>query len=304
MAKYIFKKVLTAVVTVFVLASLTFFLMKAIPGDPFISDKVPQNVQEIQRAYYGLDKSIPEQYVNYLSNLLQGDFGMSMKKTGKSVISIIGETFPVSAKLGLTALFFAECIGILFGILCAHFRNRYPDYILMVVSVVGIAFPSVVLGPLVRYFFGVKLAFLPVTGWGSLQHIIMPTFVLGLSTVATTTRNMRASMLGVLTQDYVKTAKSKGISPKRIVVKHEVRNALVPIVTSLGVQIASILIGSFVVESIFLVPGLGKYFVDSITTMDYPMIMGTTIFYGVILVTLNMLVDVVYGLIDPRIRVK
>ncbi len=304
MTRYILKKVLTAVITVFVLATLTFFLMKAIPGDPFLSDKVPPNVQEIQRAYYGLDKPVPEQYVNYLKNLLQGDLGMSMKKTGKSVVSIIAETFPVSAKLGLIALFFAECIGILFGILCAHFRNRYPDYILMVISVIGIAFPSVVLGPLVRYLFGVKLAILPVTGWGGIEHIILPAFVLGLSTVATTTRNMRASMLGVLSQDYIKTAKSKGITPKRVVVKHELKNALVPIVTSLGVQIASVMIGSFVVESIFLVPGLGKYFVDSITTMDYPIIMGTTIFYGVILVTLNMLVDVAYGFIDPRIRVK
>lgn len=304
MAKYILRKIGIAVLTVFVMATLTFFLVKAIPGDPFLSDKVPKEIQEAQREYYGLNEPVAKQYLIYLKNLLHGDLGTSLKKAGKSVTSIIAETFPVSAELGLYSLFFAELIGLLFGIISSQYRNRWPDYLLMVIAVLGVALPSMVIGPLMRYVFGVKLQLFPVTGWGTFKHMIMPAFVLGLSTVASNTRNMRASMLNVITEDYIKTARSKGISHQRIVMKHEVRNALVPVVTNLGVQIANILMGSFVVESIFLIPGLGKYFVDSITTMDYPLIMGTTIFYGTFLVAMNLIVDVVYGLIDPRIRVK
>lgn len=304
MAKYVLKKILIAAATVFVLATLTFFLVKLIPGDPFMSDKVPEQVQELQRAYYGLDKPVWQQYLQYMGNLLQGDLGTSLKKVGKSVVSIIGETFPVSAKLGLVSLFFAESIGILFGILCAQFKDKWPDYLLMVVAILGVALPSMVLGPLLRYYLGVKLQILPVTGWGEPAQMIMPAFVLGMSTIAGQTRRMRASMLSVTTQDYIKTAKSKGLSPFRVVWKHEIKNALVPVITNMGVQVASILMGSFVVESIFLIPGMGKYFVDSVTTLDYPLVMGMTIFYGTFLVVMNLIVDVIYGFVDPRIRVK
>ncbi len=198
----------------------------------------------------------------------------------------------------------SEAIGILFGILCAQFKNKWPDYLLMIVAILGIALPAMVLGPLLRFVLGVKLRILPVTGWGSLEQLVMPAFVLGMGTIAVTTRNMRASMLGVTTQDYIKTARSKGISSVRVVMKHEFKNSLVPIITNMGVQIASVLTGSFVVESIFLIPGLGKYFVDSITTLDYTLIMGLTIFYGTFLVVMNLLVDLLYGFIDPRIRLK
>jgi len=174
----------------------------------------------------------------------------------------------------------------------------------MIVAILGIALPAMVLGPLLRFVLGVKLRILPVTGWGSLKQLVMPAFVLGMGTIAVTTRNMRASMLGVTTQDYIKTARSKGISSVRVVMKHEFKNSLVPIITNMGVQIASVLTGSFVVESIFLIPGLGKYFVDSITTLDYTLIMGLTIFYGTFLVVMNLLVDLLYGFIDPRIRLK
>ena len=304
MVKYVLKKILIAVATVFVLATLTFFLVKLIPGDPFMSDKVPEQVQELQRAYYGLDKPVWQQYLQYMGNLLQGDLGTSLKKVGKSVVSIIGETFPVSAKLGLVSLIFAESIGILFGILCAQFKDKWPDYLLMVVAILGVALPSMVLGPLLRFYLGVKLQILPVTGWGEPMQMVMPAFVLGMSTVAGQTRRMRASMLSVTTQDYIKTAKSKGLSPFRVVWKHEIKNALVPVITNMGVQVASILMGSFVVESIFLIPGMGKYFVDSVTTLDYPLVMGMTIFYGTFLVGMNLIVDVIYGFVDPRIRVK
>lgn len=304
MLKYVCNKVLIALLTVFVLATATFFLMKLIPGDPFLNDKIPVEVQEQQRAYYGLDKSIPEQYVTYMGKLLRGDLGYSIKKVGRSVVDIIAEAFPVSAKLGLTSLIFAEAIGLLFGILCAQFRGRWPDYLLMILAVLGIALPSMVIGPILRLVFGVQMKLLPVTGWGSPAQMIMPAVVLGLGTVAGNTRSMRASMLAITTQDYIKTARAKGLSPVKVVLRHQFKNSLVPIIPNLGLQIAGVLMGSFVVESMFLIPGLGRYFVDSITNLDYPLIMGLTVFYGAFLVTMNLLVDLLYGLIDPRIRVK
>ena len=302
MGKYLLNKVLIAVATVFVLATATFFLMKLIPGDPFASLKTKAAVQEKQREYYGLDQPLPAQYVRYLGNLIRGDLGWSLKKSGRSVVDIIREGFPVSARLGLTSLFFSVLTGLLFGVLCAQFRNRWPDYLLLLIAVLGIALPSMVLGPLMRYFFGVRLKWLPVVGWGTPDKIIMPAIVLGLGTVAGETRAMRASMLGVMTQDYITTARAKGLNRAQIILRHEVKNSLVPIVTGLGPGIAGIMMGSFVVESMFLIPGLGRYFVDSITNLDYPLIMGLTIFYGAFLVTMNLLVDVAYGLLDPRIR--
>ena len=195
-------------------------------------------------------------------------------------------------------------MGILFGILCAQFRNKWPDYVLMVFAILGIALPSMVLGPLLRYLFAVKLKLLPVGGWGTIQQIIMPAFVLGLGTIAGNTRSMRACMLAVTTQDYVKTARAKGMSPVRVVLKHELKNSLVPMLANLGPMIAGVLMGSFVVEQIFVVPGLGKHFVNAVSTLDYPLIMGLTIFYGTFLVVMNLLVDILYGLVDPRIRVN
>lgn len=304
MRKFIGKRIAIALVTVFVLATLTFFLMKLIPGDPFLSEDVSPYVQELQREYYGLDKPVYEQYFIYMNNLLHGDLGVSLTKTGRSVTSIIMETFPVSAKLGLISLVFAELIGICFGIICAQFKNKWPDYLLMIVAIVGVALPSMVLGPILRYVLGVKLKLLPVTGWGTFAQIIMPAIVLGMGTIAGRTRSMRASMLSVTTQDYVKTARAKGLNAYEVVMHHEFKNSLVPILTNMGVQIASILMGSFVVEQIFLIPGLGKYFVDSISSLDYPVIMGTTIFFGTFLVVLNLIVDILYGLVDPRIRVQ
>ncbi len=304
MLRYIFKRVGIALLTVFVLATVTFFLAKLLPGDPFLNEKIPKSVQEKQRAYYGLNKSIPEQYVIYMGNLLKGDLGTSIKFVGRDVTAIIGEFFPVSAKLGLFALLFAELIGLLFGILCAQYRNRWPDYVLMIFAILGIALPSMVIGPLLRYFFGVQLRILPVAGWGTFGHMLMPSFVLGLGTIAGNTRAMRACMLAVTTQDYIKTAKAKGMRPIRVILKHQLKNSLVPMITGLGPAIAGVLMGSFVVEQIFVIPGLGKHFVNAVSTLDYPLIMGLTIFYGSFLVVMNLLVDILYGVVDPRIRVR
>lgn len=302
MVKYILKRVGIALLTIFILSTLTFFLIKLIPGDPFLSDKLKPYVQELQRAYYGLDKPVWQQYFIYMRNLLHGDLGTSLTKPGRSVLNIIMETFPVSARLGLVSLVCSEFIGLGFGVICAQFRGKWPDYVLMVFAVAGIALPSMVIGPLMRYFLGVKAGLFPVTGWGTLAHYIMPAACLGIGSIAGNTRSMRAVMLGVTTQDYVKTARAKGFHPFEVMLHYELKNSMIPMITNLGGYIAGIMMGSFVIEQIFLIPGLGKYYVNSITDLDYPVIMGTTIFFGSVLVVMNMLVDVLFGIIDPRIR--
>lgn len=304
MAKYIIKRLFISLLTILVLITATFFLMKMLPGNPFMNDKVPVEIQQQQLAYYGLDKPVIEQYFIYMGNLLRGDFGTSLKYVGREVTDVIAEMFPVSAEIGLVSLFFAYIIGLAFGVICAQFKNRWPDYLLMLFAIAGVALPSMVIGPLLRYYLGVKLQILPVTGWGTWQQMVMPAGVMAIGTIAGCTRSMRASMLGVTTQDYVKTARAKGLHPAKVVMKHEFKNSMVPIVTGMGATIASTLMGSFVVEEIFVIPGLGKHFVNSVNTLDYPMIMGLTIFFGSFLVLMNFLVDLVYGLIDPRIRLQ
>lgn len=302
MAKYIIKRLFISLLTIFVLVTTTFFLMKLIPGNPFMNDKVPEEIQQQQLAYYVLDKPVIEQYFIYMGNLLRGDFGTSLKYVGREVGDVIKELFPVSAKIGLVSLFFAYIIGLAFGVICAQFKNRWPDYLLMLFAIAGVALPSMVIGPLLRYYLGVKLMILPVAGWGTWQQMVMPAGVMAIGTIAGCTRSMRASMLGITTQDYVKTARAKGLHPFTVVMKHQFKNSMVPIVTGMGATIASTLMGSFVVEQIFVIPGLGKHFVNSVNTLDYPMIMGLTIFFGSFLVLMNFLVDLIYGLIDPRIR--
>ncbi len=302
MLKYILSRILIALTTLFVLITATFFLVKMLPGDPFLNDKVPVEIQERQREYYGLNKPVIEQYFTYMGNLFKGDLGYSLKTMGRSVKDVITEFFPVSAKLGLISMLVFDTLGILCGIICAQNRGKWPDYALLVFAVVCVALPSMVIGPLMRYVLGAKLHLLPVAGWGSFRQMIMPSVILGLGGIAGYTRSMRASMLTVMSEDYIKTARAKGISPARVIWKHELKNSFVPIMSSLGVGIASILTGTFVVEDMFLIPGLGKHFTNSILSLDYPLVMGLTIFYGAFLIVMNLLVDVLYGIVDPRIR--
>lgn len=302
MLKYTLSRIGIALLTLFVLITATFFLVKLLPGDPFLNDKVPVEIQERQREYYGLNKPLIEQYFTYMGNLLRGDLGYSLKTTGRSVKNIIMDFFPVSAKLGIVSMVVFDTLGILCGIICAQKRGKWPDYILLVFAVVCVALPSMVIGPLMRYILGAKLRLLPVAGWGSFQQMIMPSVILGLGSIAGYTRSMRASMLTVMSEDYIKTARAKGLSPARVVWKHELKNSFVPIMSSLGVGVASILTGTFVVEDMFLIPGLGKHFTNSILALDYPLVMGLTIFYGAFLIVMNLLVDVLYGIVDPRIR--
>ena len=310
MLRYTIKRLIQGVITVWFIASATFLAMHSIPGDPLTSDKaVSEEIRKNLEAKYGLDKPLGEQYVIYLANMLHGDFGISFSHENRSVNDIIREHFPVSATLGMLAIAFAGLGGILFGALTALYRNRLPDIVIMFLVIVGISVPSFVFAALVQLalvnlkdLFGTSV--LPVAGWGTLLHVVAPSLVLGLGTMAFLTRLMRSSMLEIVNSDYVRTANSKGLPPTRIFLKHQLRNAILPVITVLGPSIAAITTGGFVVEFVFAIPGLGKYFVDAVQQRDYTVIMGTTVFYGAFLVFMVIVVDLLYGLVDPRVRLE
>jgi len=305
MLNYTLKRAGMAILTIWVIVTITFFLMHAIPGDPFTDQKkIPPEIMEKIKIKYGLDKPLIVQYGTYLKNLLKGDLGISMKYKNRSVNTILEESFPVSAKVGLMAVAIGGILGILFGIIAGLNRGKFFDFFVIVIAVIGVSVPSFVFAALFQYVFGVKLKWFPVARWGTPAHYVMPVLALGLRQIAYIARMMRTSMLDVLGQDYIKTAKAKGLSRYQVTWKHTIRNAILPIVTILGVSIAGIVVGSFVIESIFAIPGIGKHYVQSITQQDYTLIMGTTVFYAIILVVMMFIVDVVYGLVDPRIRLE
>lgn len=301
---YTLRRLLYMVVTLFIIVTLTFFLMKMLPGDPFgeASLKLPPASLEIIKAQYGLDKPVFQQYLTYMGNVLQGDLGVSYQFPTRSVVSVIQNGFKASFELGLESLVLAVIIGLLLGIVAALKHNKAGDYSASIVALIGISVPSFVIGPLLSYFIGVKLGWLPPGLWTSWEHRILPAFALALGTIAILTRMMRASMLEVMHQDYIKTAKSKGLSTSNIVGKHMVRNAILPVITILGPIAVNVLTGTLVVEKIFSVPGLGSQFVSSIYSNDYTMITGITLFYAVVLIVVMFLTDIVYGFVDPRIR--
>ncbi len=309
MGRYIAKRLFSGAITIWFIATATFAGMHMVPGDPLLNDKAvtPEIRANLERAY-GLDKPVYEQYFIFLKNMLQGDFGISFTQQNRSVNDIIAEHFPVSATLGVLALLFAATGGIVFGALTALFRNRMPDYAIMFLVIIAVSVPSFVfagLGQLAILRLNNALGFslLPVAGWGTLSHMLVPALVLGLGTMAYLTRLMRSSMLEVAETDYIRTARAKGLSPQRIFFRHQLRNAILPVVTVLGPAIAAITTGGFVVELVFAIPGLGRYFVQAVQQLDYTVIMGTTVFYGAFLVLMVIAVDIVYGFIDPRIQV-
>lgn len=308
MVKYVLKRLGYAVITLFLLATLTFFTMQLLPGDPFTGQKkVPDEVLASIKAKYGLDKPVFEQYLIYLGNCLHGDLGDSLV-TKRPVTTVLGSSFSVSFDLGIRALIFAFVGGVLLGIVAAIKRGTKWDTITMIVALIGVSVPSFIMASLLQYFLGLLLPQLigvkifPVTGWNSFASTVLPTFAMGFGSLATISRLMRTSMLDVLGADYIKTARAKGISNKRIIWRHAVRNAIMPVVTVLGPITAAILTGGFVVESIFGIPGMGKYFVQSVQTTDYFLISGTTILYGGLLIVCNLVVDLFYGFIDPRVK--
>lgn len=304
MVKYIFKRLGMAVITLWAIITITFVLMNAVPGDPIRSEsKMPPAVYENLKERYGLNKPYHEQYIIYLSNIARGDFGESMKSRTQTVNQMIGSGFPVSAHLGLQALLVSLCFGPVLGVIASLNQNKWPDYLSMVVAILGISVPSFVLGTvLIQYVAAKSGGMIPVSGWASFKHTILPTIALAMSPLAFTARLMRSSMLEVLNEDYIKTATSKGLKKGTVIVKHAIRNAILPIVSVLGTITANLLVGSFVVEKLFGIPGLGMYFVSSITNRDYPIIMGTTVFYAMILIVMLLIVDIAYVFIDPRIK--
>jgi ABC-type dipeptide/oligopeptide/nickel transport system permease component len=280
-----------------------------VPGDPLAGDKAmtPQ-IRANLEAKYGLDQPLRTQYLIYLGNIAQGDFGISYTQENRRVNDIIREHFPISATLGILAIVFAGLGGVLWGALTALYRNQWPDVVIMFAVILGISVPSFVVAAISQWsLVGLNLAagttVLPIGGWGSIWHMLVPALVLGLSTMAYLTRLMRSSMLEVVGTDYIRTAKAKGVPPTQIFSRHQLRNAILPVITVLGPAIAGITTGGFVVEIVFAIPGLGRYFVQAIQQLDYTVIMGTTVFYGAFLVFMVILVDLFYGLIDPRVRV-
>lgn len=301
MTKYVVKRVFLAVVTVLIVCAITFFAMNAIPGGPFDGEKATSpEVRAALEKRFDLDKPVPEQFVIYMGNLLHGDFGVSTK-TGREIKTIIFESFAVSAKLGGMAILVASILGIVFGSLAALTRNRIPDRLIIFFSTLFTSLPSFVLATLLLLVFAVKLKWVPVWSADS-QNYVLPVIALSAYPMAYITRLTKTSMLDALGQDYVRTARAKGVAQWKVIFKHTLRNALIPVITYVGPMTASILTGSLVVEKIFTIGGLGAKFVDCITNRDYPQIMGTTIFLAVLMVSMNLITDIVYKLVDPRIK--
>jgi peptide/nickel transport system permease protein len=301
---YIVKRFITMILTIWVIATLTFVIMKCIPGDPFASDAqvLPHQVLENIRAKYNLDKPVPVQYVLYLKNLVTFNLGPSIQSETRTVNDIISEGFPASATLGLQAIAIALFFGLLLGIIAALNHNRFLDFAAMFLAIIGISIPSFILAPLLINFFAVKWQLFPVASWGTWSHTVLPSVALAVMPLAVVARFMRSSMLEVLNQNYIKTADAKGLSTSKLVLKHGIRNAILPVITFIGPLFVSLITGTFVIEKIFAIPGVGRYFVESIFNRDYPVIMGTTVFFSTILVVTLFVIDISYRFIDPRIK--
>ena len=303
---YIIKRILMMVLTLWVIITLTFVIMKSIPGDPFASDAnvLPKEVLTNIRAKYNLDEPLPVQYVLYMKNLAMFDMGPSIKSETRSVNDIIADGVPVSARLGIQALVIALFFGLILGIVAALYHNRTIDFVAMMLAIIGISVPNFILAPLLIKYFAVQWHMLPVASWGTWQHTVLPSVALAASPLAIIARFMRSSMIDVMNQNYIKTADAKGLSTFKLVVKHGIRNAILPVITFIGPLAVTLITGTFVIEKIFAIPGLGKYFVDGIFNRDYPVIMGTTIFFSMILVVILFLIDLSYRFVDPRIKLS
>lgn len=305
MARYIIKRVAMGILSVFVVATLTFFLMNLVPGGPFVAEKsISKEAQAALAAKYGLDKPIMERYATYMTDFIKGDMGLSLRQRGRTVNDIIFSKFPVSARLAGVAVLVALLIGIPLGCISAYNRGKFADNLIIVLATCGIAIPSFITSVFLLYTFGSKLNILPTIGLNSVSAYIMPVTALAFYPTAYITRLMRSSLLDVMGQDYIRTAKAKGLSNFKILFKHALRNAVLPVITYVGPMLANMMTGSFVVEKIFTIPGLGRDFVSAITNRDYTMIMGTTIILATLIITANVVVDILYKVIDPRIKLK
>lgn len=307
MGKYILKRIGYMLLTLWIVITLTFFLMHSIPGDPLahMAKKLPEQIRINFYKKYGLDEPVIVQYGKFMKNIVtKGDLGESLRYPGRSVTETILKNAKVSGRLGAQAIAIGITIGITLGIVAALNRNKWPDYLVMFIAILGITVPVFIIAALLQYTLSVKFKLLPTTGWGKFKHTIIPTIAMCFGSIATYGRYMRSNVLEVINQDYILTAQAKGVSPFNVVRKHVLRNAILPAITILGPQIAGIFTGSFVIERIFGIPGLGSYYITSINDRDYTMIIGTTVFYAALFVFSQLVVDLLYGVVDPRIRVS
>jgi oligopeptide transport system permease protein len=312
MMRYALRRLLGAIPTLFVIITLAFFMMRAAPGGPFDSERrLPPEVERNIKAAYNLDKPVAQQYLIYLGKLAQGDLGPSYKNKDFTVMQLIGTGLPVSARLGLSAMALALLLGSALGVMAALKQNRWEDYSVMGVAMLGITIPTFVTAPLLTLVFGIygislfgfELS-LPVGGWngGAWRNMVLPVIVLALPQIAIVARMMRGSMVEVLRANYIRTARAKGLSTGRIVLGHALQAAALPLVSYLGPALAAILTGSLVVEQIFGLPGIGRYFVQGALNRDYTLVMGVVICYAALIILLNFLADIAYGILDPRVR--
>lgn len=306
MGKYIVKRVLIGIITLFALATITFFLMHIIPGSPFAGEtsKLPAAVKEKLIAQYGLDQPLYVQFGAYLRNALTGDFGTSLNRKGQEVVDIIANGLPATVSLGLVAFVIAMVVGIFLGTVAAFSRQKWVSGVVAFIATIGVSVPSFLLALMMMLVFGVLLNCLPTIGLGSWQHYIMPSVALALSPIAMISRLVRTSLMDVMRQDYMVLARSKGTSELGVIIKHALKNALVPVITYAGPLIATLLTGSFVIETLFSVPGIGAEFVNSVSNRDYTLIMALTIFYGAFIIIANIVTDLITAAMDPRVRLK
>lgn len=303
MLNYIIKRIVASVVSLWIVITITFLLIHAIPGGPFDYDRnLPDLIKKAIETRYNLNKPLWWQYKDYLKNLVKLDLGPSFKYEGMTVNQLIKNGFPVSAQLGVSAILLSLLIGLPFGMVSALRQGKWQDRGVMFLATLGITIPSFVLATLLLYFFTLKLPIFPPISWGTPAHFILPTIALAGSPTAMISRLTRSSLLDIIRQDYIRTARAKGLTERVVIYKHALKNAIIPVLTYLGPLIAGILTGSFVIERIFTIPGLGRQFVESITNRDYTAVLGVTIFYASFLVICNLVVDILYGMVDPRIR--
>src|SRR5690625_554535 len=302
MSKYIVKRLFYMVITLFIIITITFFLMKLLPGTPFSNpEKLSEKQLEIMNTKYGLDQPLAVQYVTYVGNLLQGDLGLSFQSQGRTVIDVIAIRIGPSALIGAQAIIIGFMLGLVLGVISALKHNTMLDYGAVFIAVLGMSIPSFVFAALMQYFIGVKLGWLPVALWKGYSYSIMPSIALSVMVIATVARFIRSEMLEVLGQDYVLTARAKGIREEVVIIKHVLRNALIPAVTVVGPLTVSIMTGTLVIEKIFAVPGLGEQFTLSILVNDYSVIMGITLFFSALFIMVIFIVDILYVMLDPRI---
>lgn len=302
MLKYVLKRILTSIVTIWAVVTITFFLIRLMPGGPFNTDKMTPEIKANLEAKYGLDKPLSEQYTQYLGNLVKLDLGESMVYKGRQVKDTIKNSFPNSAKVGAIAVVISLAGGLLLGVLAALKSGKWQDRTVMFIATLGITVPSFVVSAGLIYLFTATLGWLPPTGISNPENYIMPVIALSLSSLAFITRLTRSKMIEVMKSDYVRTARAKGLSKRTVIFKHALRNSLIPVITYLGPLVASILTGSFVVEKIFGIPGLGNEFVSTISNRDYSAALGVVVFFATLIIVFNLIVDLLYVVVDPRIK--